>query len=90
MSNLSPAVASHSVDVRLRLLVGDRTLDVAKAGPSEITLRSPVDLAPCDAELLMSVDGREHRWSIRLPRGAEHCNLVVPIENLIAQQAASV
>jgi hypothetical protein len=90
MSNLSPAIQSHSADVRLSLLVGDRALDVAKASPTQITLRSPVDLDPCDAELVMSVDGREHRWLIRLPRGAARFNVVVPIEDLVAQPTASV
>jgi len=59
----------HSSDVILRLVVSQQTLEVERIGPDALTLRTPIDHAPCRAEFILSVDGREHRWPIDLPEG---------------------
>jgi len=60
----------YSSNVRLHLLVGDRTLELAQIGPNDIVLRTPADLPPGDAEIIMEIDGKQRRWSIHLPQGA--------------------
>jgi hypothetical protein len=60
----------YSSNVRLHLVVGDRTLELAQIGPNDIVLRTPTDLPPGDAEIIMEIDGHERRWPIHLPQGA--------------------
>jgi hypothetical protein len=59
----------HSADVRIHLLVNGSVLSVAQLGPRFIILRNPVDHPPCDAEIVMSIDGEESRWGVYLPDG---------------------
>lgn len=58
--------SNYSAEVRLRLIVGDRSFPLAKIGPSHVVLREPTELAPGAAEVVMTVDGREHRWAVYL------------------------
>jgi hypothetical protein len=60
----------YSADVKLHLVVGDRTLELAQIGPNDVVLRTPTDLPPSDAEVVMKIDGQERRWSVRLPEGS--------------------
>lgn len=62
-------MTGYSAKVRLTLLVEEASLDLAEIGPELIYLRHPIDLPPCDATILMTVDGREHRWKVYLPDG---------------------
>lgn len=64
-----PTKNGHSSEVRLHLLVGDRQFELASIGPERIRLRAPVELPPCEAEVVMQVDTQEHRWAIILPDG---------------------
>lgn len=58
---------AFSAEVRLELLVGGRTIPLAKAGPGYAVLRKGEQIRACDdAVLIMTVDGREHRWEIVL------------------------
>lgn len=63
--------APYSADVRLDLLVDGRVIPVAKAGPNYAILREGTEIpAGAAAELVMIVDGREHRWEVILVDGA--------------------
>ena len=61
----------YSSDVSLRLLVGDLSIALSQIGPGYINLREPIPIGvdPCDAELLVRVDGTERRVPIRLVDG---------------------
>jgi hypothetical protein len=59
----------YSADVRLRLIVGERTFELASIGPERVKLREPAQLASCDAEVVMNVDDFERRWQVYLPDG---------------------
>jgi len=59
----------HSADIRIQLYVNGHILPIAQLGPDFLVLRKPIDLSPCEAEIAMSVDGRERRWRVRLPAG---------------------
>ena len=63
-------MGNYSANVRLHLVMGERTLELAQIGPSDIVLRTPTDLPPGDAEIVMDVDGHQRRWPVRLPQGA--------------------
>lgn len=67
--NSNPAKTGHSAQVRLHLIVGDRTLELASIGPNGISLRETAELPPCEAEVVMYVDDFEDRWSVYLPDG---------------------
>jgi hypothetical protein len=59
----------HSADVRIDLHVNDHVLPVAQLGPEFLVLRTPADHPPCDAEIALSIDGRESRWPVHLHSG---------------------
>lgn len=44
---------------------------VAQLGPEFLELRTPLDHPPCEAEITMSIDGRERRWPVQLPQGVQ-------------------
>lgn len=74
------ASESHfSASVRLSLRIGDRELDVWSVGPDEIILREWQAIEPCDATVLMWVDGSEFAWPVRLPHGTVPQETEVPI-----------
>ena len=61
---------THSADVRLTLRVNGNDYALAKVGPNRVFLRTAVSLLPCDAVLIISVDGRISSRQIFLPHGA--------------------
>lgn len=61
----------HSADVRIHLHVNGDVLPVAQLGPDFLVLRTPTDHPPCDAEITMSIDGRESRWAVYLSDGIQ-------------------
>lgn len=68
--------AQFSAEIRLDLIVNGRTIPLAKVGPNYAVLQDRVEIAAGSAAVLvMSVDGREHRWEIVLEHG------VVPFED---------
>ena len=71
----------YSADVCLVLVVAGRTVPLWQIGPNSITLRDPVELPPCEAEIVMYVDGDERRWRVFLPYGA------VPFDSEVAAES---
>lgn len=66
-----------SSDVRLELRVEGQTIDLAGVGPNDIVPRHPLELAPCDGEVVMTIDGERLMWRVRLDNGA------VPFDKII-------
>ena len=60
---------SFSAQVRMELYVNGHVLPIGQLGPDFLILKHPADHPPTDAEIAMSVDGRESRWRVRLPDG---------------------
>lgn len=71
---------SYSANVRLALLVGHQQWELAAIGPTEFITRTPCDLAPCDAQLQVTIDEQSHLYDIHLPDGA------VPFDDCIRVQ----
>jgi hypothetical protein len=65
----TPPSTGYSAEVRLHLVVGDDSLELASIGPMEISLREPTELPPGPAEVVMHVDSFERRWQVYLPDG---------------------
>jgi hypothetical protein len=61
----------YSADVRIHLLVNGAVLPVAQLGPDFLILRTPLDCPACEAEITMSIDGHESRWTVSLPEGIQ-------------------
>lgn len=75
-----------SSTVKLTLVIDDKRIELASIGPTEIVLRTPVELPPCDAVVEMAVDAGRHgknliRWMARLPDGARMGQTQVRIED---------
>ena len=63
-------VQSHSAIIHLFLEIGDAQIALTHTGPDFVHLRTPVDLPPSDATLVITINGNEIRKSVRLPLGA--------------------
>jgi hypothetical protein len=59
----------YSADVRMRLLLNGASIPLAQLGPDFVLLDAPMDHGPCDATIVLSIDGQERRWTVRLPEG---------------------
>jgi len=62
--------AGYSSNVCLFLLTNGQSHKLAQIGPDFVRLREPAEIPPGRAEILMVVDGVEHRWSVKLEIGA--------------------
>jgi len=60
----------YSAVVDLRLFAQGKSYPLAQIGPDFVIFKTPVKLEPCDATIIMHVDGEERRWSVALPDGA--------------------
>jgi hypothetical protein len=69
----------HSAQVDMSLLVNGYSLAVAQMGSDFILVNNPVDHAPTEATLTMTVDSVERRWNVRLPRGVSAASRRVAI-----------
>ena len=59
----------HSADVQIYLNVNGFVLPVGQLGPEFLILRESTEHPPVEAEIVMSIDGRERRWNVYLPEG---------------------
>jgi hypothetical protein len=66
---MSGSQGGHSADVRITLLLGGYSIQVAQLGPGFLLLDSPADHPPGLASIVLRVDQSERRWDVRLPDG---------------------
>jgi hypothetical protein len=59
----------YSAKVQIQLFVNGQVFPVAQLGPDFLVLRESTNHPPAEAEISMSVDGRESRWPVRLVDG---------------------
>jgi hypothetical protein len=62
-------VQSHSARVHMELHLDGAVLTVSHLGPDFLILAQPIDHPPTRAEITMSIDGKERRWTVQLPAG---------------------
>ena len=60
----------YSTTVRLSLIIGGTTHELCETGRDFIRLRNPVDLPPCDGELVTQIDDDVYSSRVHLPHGA--------------------
>jgi len=72
---------SHSATVTLTLVIGDREIPLSQAAHDFVILRDFVDLEPCDAELVMTIDGHVDRTTVHLSQGCKLGNRRLSIAN---------
>lgn len=53
----------------MRLNVNGHVFSIGQLGPDFVILDAPIDHPPSDAEIALSIDGRERRWTVHLPDG---------------------
>jgi hypothetical protein len=61
---------AHSADVQMHLSVNGHMLSIGHLGPDYVILDDPIDHPPTDAQISLSVDGKERRWAVRLVEGS--------------------
>ena len=69
----------YSADVRLELLVNGRCVRLSQVGPDSLILAKPTEIPVGSAELVVTVDGHEHRRRIHLSEGASEASRRVRI-----------
>jgi hypothetical protein len=69
--------SDYSADVRLYLVVGERSWRLSAIGPDHFVPREPIELQPCQGEIVMTVDREERRWDVVLIDG------VVPFDTVV-------
>lgn len=79
---IAPKPGMFSAEVDIQMIVGDQVLSVSKIGPERLTLESAVSLPPCEADVVLTVDGQSSRWTVRLPEGASAESRQVKTEQL--------
>jgi hypothetical protein len=62
-------IPSHSARVCMTLHLDGSALAISHLGPDFLILAEPIDYPPSQAEITLSVDGRERRWAVFLPAG---------------------
>lgn len=70
-------VSGYSSQVRLTLIADGRALPLSQIGPGYAILREPASIGPCNADLIVSVDGIERRICVRLVDG------IVPFDRMV-------
>jgi len=79
--------SGYSADVRLSLECGDTVMPLAQVAPDWIIPVQARDLPPTTGTVVISVDGRQHRHGVFLPRGMSHNSIQVAIESRASDAA---
>lgn len=53
----------------MHLSINGHLLKIGQLGPEFVIIENPIDHPPGEAEILMSVDGADSRWRVRLTNG---------------------
>jgi hypothetical protein len=53
----------------MELRINGSVLPIGQLGPDFIILDEPIAHPPSEAEIAVSIDGRERRWKVQLPEG---------------------
>ena len=69
-----PEDLGHSAVVQMQLSVNGHVLSIGQLGPDFLILDDPCDHPPSEAEVAVSIDGRERRWRVHLPDGISAAN----------------
>jgi hypothetical protein len=74
---------AHSSEVRIQLAVNGHVFSVAQLGPDFLVLRDPIDHAPDQAQITMSIDDDVKQWAVQLVDGILASRLKTPIVDCV-------
>jgi len=77
------SVTRKSSNVNLNLIAGNHTFRLSQIGPGYVILREAVSIDPCDAEIVVSVDGDDRRIPVQLVDGAVPSNRNVRVMHCV-------
>jgi hypothetical protein len=80
MEETSQFVSGYSATVDLRLAADGKEWPLAKTGRDYVVPALPFQLPPCDGEVIVIVDGDEHRSKVRLVNGVRPGDCRIRIE----------
>ena len=75
-------VGGHSAVVELELIVSGRCVGLSQVAPEFVIVQNPENLAPCQAEVIVRVDGDENRRRVFLVDGISALTPRVRVRNL--------
>lgn len=65
----TPATKIPQLNIAGKLLVNGEQFQLGQIRQDSLVLQSPRDIAPCEAALIVTVNGKENTYSIFLPHG---------------------
>ena len=74
-----PETNGHSAEVEMRLLLNGSCFSISHMGPDFVRLGEPAQHPPCEAEIVLTIDGNEERWRVYLPEGLRLDHGRVPV-----------
>jgi hypothetical protein len=75
-------MSGYSAQVTLDLIHPAGRISLGGVAPDWIMARTPTDLKPCDATLVITIDGKEQRQAVHLPEGMSREKSKTPIVSL--------
>lgn len=66
-----PSQKGHSAEVRMWMVVEERTIPLAQMAPDFVILQEPQQIPPCRVDMFLSVDGHLENWPAHLPKGVQ-------------------
>jgi hypothetical protein len=60
---------AHSAQVDMRLIVDGASIGITHMGPDFLLIEPSADHPAAAATIVLQVDGRERRWTVKLPQG---------------------
>ena len=73
----------HSAEVRMHLVLNGSTFLISHMGPDYVRLRESAEIAPCDAQIVLVIDGHESRWQVHLPEGLRPGQERIPVQTAL-------
>ena len=73
----------HSAEVQMHLVLNGSILPLSHLGPNYVRLRESAEVPPCDAQIVLVIDGHESRWPVHLPEGLQPGHGRIPVEKVL-------
>lgn len=89
MFDFSSIQRSYSSKVKMQLIVDGTSYKIGKVWRNELYMQNPIELDPCDAELVIQIDDAVYRRKVRLENGAvpvDHKVVVTPLDSLLLSE----
>jgi len=82
-------ILHHSAEIDIYLLIAGERFEVASCLGTCCSVRTPRNIAPCYAELVISIDGQEQRKLVHLRYGISQDRRDVEFDNVCETSSAA-